>query len=144
MAQGMTKTVSIKYCQTCDAALQDRDRFCRRCGIRQSGGIHDSTSPINNEGGANLETRLMRSSGTVRTSPSRPLMRTLTQELAFRTSPLLGHRWTMHLISALVTVPLWLIIVLLSPIDAYFAARAISSTFELQAMKASYAQDHDS
>jgi hypothetical protein len=41
-------------------------------------------------------------------------------------SSVFGDRWARRLASALAALPLWLMIVLLSPLDAYIAARAIA------------------
>jgi hypothetical protein len=37
-----------------------------------------------------------------------------------------ANRWSKRLASALVAIPLWFMILMLSPLDAYVAARAIT------------------
>jgi hypothetical protein len=54
------------------------------------------------------------------------LVNLVTEGVSARGLSLPGNRWVMRLASALVAVPLWLMIVLLSPLDAYVAARAIA------------------
>src|SRR5262249_15341749 len=128
LAKDITKAVSLKQCQSCDAALLDRDKFCRRCGLRQSNRVQPSTSLIKKANGADFETKPMplAGSGTLRGSYSQPLISSLTHELSSRTSSLRANRRMMRLVSALVTVPLWLMIILLSPLDAYVAAKSIA------------------
>ena len=43
-------TIALKPCHACGAGLPEHHRFCRRCGIRQSGGLMvspgDATLPF--------------------------------------------------------------------------------------------------
>ena len=153
LTQEISKTLSLKRCASCNAALPGRDKFCRRCGIRQiriqastglmavANGSESSSSLITMPDfdqspsslitmpdGAAFQTKRMpeADNATLPRSFSRPLMRTLTQRLVSRTESLRRNRWTIHLFSAVVTVPLWLIIVLMSPLDAYVAAKTIA------------------
>jgi hypothetical protein len=50
----------------------------------------------------------------------------VTKELSEKTSSLRANRLAMLLISMLVAAPLWLMIVLLSPLDAYVAAKNLA------------------
>jgi hypothetical protein len=54
----------------------------------------------------------------------------VAQKLSEETSSLREHRWMMLLVGMIVAVPLWLMIVLLSPLDAYVAAKDLSRQFE--------------
>ncbi len=49
-----------------------------------------------------------------------------SQDLSARTSSLRANRVAMRLVSMLIAVPLWLMIVLLSPLDTYVAAKSIA------------------
>jgi hypothetical protein len=72
------------------------------------------------------ETRPLSASGSPRKSYSGPLVNSVTRKLSEQTASLRANRWVMLLISALVAAPLWLMIVLLSPLDAYVAAKDLA------------------
>jgi hypothetical protein len=55
---------------------------------------------------------------------SGPLVKSATGRLAAKKTGRLKGRWSRGLILALISIPIWLMIVLLSPFDAYAAARA--------------------
>lgn len=108
-----TKTVAIKACAVCGSGLLEDDKFCRSCGVRQA----DKRDP---------GPRFYRTSAlanVVRTEVYRPVSGPLVREVvsgalagpsAEKQSPVLKR-----VILALVSIPVWLIIVLLSPLDAY-------------------------
>jgi len=118
------ETVGLKQCSGCNAELLDRDKFCRRCGAGQSGPL-ELAHEASGKAPSSFETSAL-CGGALRRSYSDPLIRIVTQELSERTSSLRASRSTMHLISALVAVPLWLMILLLSPLDAVVAAKAVA------------------
>ena len=123
LAQQITTTIGLKQCHSCGAELLDRDKFCRRCGVRES----DPSSVVTGRpGNTGFETRSVSGSGTLGRPYSGPLVGIVTQKLSERTSSLRASRWAMLLVSALVALPLWLMIVLLSPLDAYVAAKSIA------------------
>jgi hypothetical protein len=128
MTRELTKTISLKQCTRCNAELLDRDKFCRSCGIQQRVPVHPSTGFIKKPIGCDCESTRPGSSA-LRRSYSHPLLRIVTRELSLTTTALRSKPWTMHLFSVLVTVPFWLIIVLLSPLDAYVAAKSIAKQF---------------
>ncbi|MGH8692619.1 MAG: zinc ribbon domain-containing protein [Burkholderiales bacterium] len=131
------ETSGFKQCRVCGAEQLDRDKFCRRCGVNQSGQSR-RVEPLNNITGSvtsdvigradrvDYETRPLSGGGTLRRSYSGPLVGIVTLELSEQTSSLRTNRWARLLISTLVAVPLWLMIVLLSPLDAYVAAKEIA------------------
>lgn len=120
-----TETVGLLQCHTCGAEQRERDKFCRRCGVSQrlntasfalvTGGTNGSDSATRPLVGANR-------SGSF----SGALINLVTEGVAARTSLLRANRWTTRLVSTLIALPLWLMIVLLSPLDALMAARAIA------------------
>src|SRR5262249_21551082 len=128
------ETTRFKHCQVCSAAQIDLDKFCRRCGASQSRRVE----PINCITGSaadavvgmadrlGCETAPLSGSGTLRRSYSGRLVGVVTQELSEKTSSLRANRWAMILISMLVAAPLWLMIVILSPLDAYVAAKNLA------------------
>jgi hypothetical protein len=132
-ALDITETIGLNQCQSCRAEQNDYDKFCRRCGARQSRSIDRSintTSGINSGSFGMTEfsgyhTRPIPVNRTQRRSCSDQLVSLVTQELSERTSSIQTNRWVMGIVSVLVTAPLWLLIVLLSPLDAYLAAKNI-------------------
>jgi len=130
----ITETIGLNQCLICGAEQNDCDKFCRRCGARQRRIIDRST---NISSGVSIGcTDRPRFSGyntspfpvsrTQRRSCSDQLVSIVTQELSQRTSSIRASRWVVHLVSVLVTAPIWLMIVLLSPLDAYLAAKNIA------------------
>jgi hypothetical protein len=128
------ETTGFKQCEVCGAAQNKRDKFFRRCGVSRSRygePSHWATAGV--AGGivwradrAGCETVPLSGSGTLRRSYSGPLVGMVAQQLSEQTSSLRANHWAMLLISMLVAVPLWLMIVLLSPLDAYVAAKDLA------------------
>ncbi len=139
-------TVSIIACHACGGGLFEDDRFCRLCGVRQ-----DRTDNIpfeynsdresgllvknSNQSALNYVTSVLkepRAAPYFRHSVSGPLISELVERMSISDSTGLCSRIARKTISILVTVPLWLIIILLSPLDAYSAARAVSNRAECE------------
>jgi hypothetical protein len=128
------ETTDFKRCQVCGAVQIARDKFCRRCGAGQSGRVEpidcihrsvagDVAITVDRSG---CETRPVSASGSLRRSYSGRLVGFVTQELSEPTSSLRANHWARLLIGILVAAPLWLMIVLLSPLDAYAAAKDLA------------------
>src|SRR5262245_2503022 len=130
----ITETIGLNQCLICGAEQIDCDKFCRRCGARQSRTIDRSTNITSGvttgctdrSKFSGYNTRPFPVHRSQRLSCSDQLVSIMTQELSERTSSIRANRWVMHLISVLVTAPIWLMIVLLSPLDAYLAAKNIA------------------
>jgi ribosomal protein L40E len=132
------ETTGLTLCRACGAEQLDRDKFCRRCGVSQNRvvdqvvsiprGISQSVSydVMASADRSGCETGALSGSGTLRRSYSGPLVGLVSQKLSEETSSFRANRWVMLLISMMVAVPLWLIIVLLSPLDAYAAAKDLA------------------
>jgi hypothetical protein len=128
------ETTRFKHCQVCSAAQIDLDKFCRRCGASQSrrvepincitGSAADAVAGLADR--SVCETARLSGSGSLRRSYSGRLVGIVTQELSKQTSRCGADRWAKLLISMLVAAPLWLMIVLLSPLDAYVAAKNLA------------------
>ena len=124
-AQENAETAGLKRCFSCNAEQRARDKFCRQCGISQR--VEIASTAINSDwlscetGRLPVATRYDSFSGA--------LVSLVTMSMSARasahSSSVFGNRWARRLASALVAFPLWLMIVLLSPLDAYVAARAI-------------------
>jgi len=121
-----TETIGLMCCHVCRAEQPRRDKFCRQCGASQSLKIASLAGDTNWFAG---ETRPLPNLKHY-DSFSGALVTLVTEGVSARASSLSsslpGNRWMMRLAGALVAVPLWLVIVLLSPLDAYVAARAIA------------------
>lgn len=143
----LTATVLVKECSACSSGLLERDKFCRWCGSPQT----YSLSPV-----ADCQDRVSReqvaqeqkSSVSLSLSPyttsalshaavddrpyrrvSGPLVKALVAGVSGGRSIEPSGRVSRSLVQALVSIPIWLMIVLLSPLDAYVAAKAISREF---------------
>jgi hypothetical protein len=123
LAQEMKETIGLNQCHACGAEGFERDKFCRRCGVNHSYRTAGGPGGIKQ---FEFETRQLPGVETRCYSFSGALAQAVTRGVSERTSPFHNQRWAMRLVSALVAVPLWLMIVLLSPLDAYVAARAIA------------------
>lgn len=129
-----TETIGFKHCQGCGVAQIARDKFCRRCGVSQSRRVEPINCITGSVAGdvarravrSGCETRPLPACGTLRRSYSSRLVGIVTQELSEQTSSLRANHWAVLLISILVAAPLWLMIVLLSPLDAYVAAKSLA------------------
>jgi hypothetical protein len=120
-----TETAGLIQCHTCGAEQRERDRFCRQCGVSQRLNTMSLTGVTGETPWSDCETRPLPSANRFG-SFSGALVNLVTAGVSSRTSSLHAHRWTARLVGALVAVPIWLMIVLLSPLDAYIAARAVA------------------
>lgn len=122
-------TVAVKLCAACGGGLLESDKFCRWCGVCQQSNI---TAP-----GNNISTALYTTSSLeqlrLKNGFYRPVSGPLVSAMVAGVST--GHarpfysRFTRRAVFALVSIPVWLLIVLMSPIDAYAAAREISKEY---------------
>jgi RNA polymerase subunit RPABC4/transcription elongation factor Spt4 len=121
-------TAAVKACTSCDGQLLASDRFCRWCGEAQTGetsGALVVASGVASErlAAASYATSLL--DGARRDLYHRvsgPLVEAVVANVA---SGQLGEqgRLMRRLMLALISQPIWLMIVLLSPLDAYAAAK---------------------
>lgn len=129
-APEMEETRGFSHCHGCGAAQIDRDRFCRRCGVSQSRGVELSNYNIDSgaiaAGAPSYATAPLSGRAASRRSYSGPLINVVTRQLSEQASPFRANRLAMLLIIILVAAPLWLLIVLLSPLDAYVAAKDLA------------------
>ena len=129
---GDEKTAAMKACESCGGGMLDRDNFCRWCGASQGAMTgrnmpRESLAIVFSEPCRYLTTGLeqLRSTDGLH-SVSGPLVSAVVATLA--TGPASRPRASLlaRAITALLSFPLWLIIVLLSPLDAYAAAKNLS------------------
>ncbi|HKQ75316.1 MAG TPA: hypothetical protein VJ810_16575 [Blastocatellia bacterium] len=115
------ETRDLTLCEVCSSEPREYDKFCRRCGARL-----DASGRTPSAGVDSSSTR-----ATSSLSPDRyalvsgRLIAAAMTGLSNHIAPL-NNRFSKGLISALLSIPIWLIIMLLSPIDAYATAKMIS------------------
>ena len=107
-----TAEIAFTLCDSCYRRQLETDKYCRHCGISRhrpgyntrplSGPTHDITSFTN------------------------PIIKVVTAELDQLPVSVRNNPWAMRLISTVIAIPIWIIIVMLSPINAYVAIRAIA------------------
>ena len=120
------KTIAIKSCALCEAGLLETDKYCRRCGSQNSNSrLHEAADASDSAARERVTHHLDKAD--ICHPVSGPLMKAVARGIPAASSSgarqLLGRR----LILAFISVPIWLMIVLLSPFDAYTAAKIISN-----------------
>jgi hypothetical protein len=125
-----TDTVAVKACSACEAGLLERDKYCRWCGARQadreSGGF-DETISIDHAA-AIPPTSMLAPAGRaeVYRRVSGPLVNAVVTGALSGAPTEQQSRFVKRVSLALISIPIWLIIVLLSPFDAYAAVRSLA------------------
>ncbi len=122
------ETAGLRQCQTCQFDLRERDKFCRRCGAGQFDAATTTEPNRYVTAGQRPEqyaTSFLHSSAKPQLV-SGVLLTGIIASAQSSTSQL-HSIFVRRFISTLIAVPLWLIIVLLSPFDAYITAKAISA-----------------
>jgi hypothetical protein len=122
------RTVAVKACSACSGQLLESDSFCRWCGEVQADGASGalcavSVTPSQPLAVARYTTSLLvERKSNLYHRVSGPLVSAVVKGVA---SGELGDqgRWTRRAMLALISLPIWLMIVLLSPLDAYAAAK---------------------
>lgn len=105
-------------CRNCHRHSAAPDNFCRWCGInRTEASVSGPIWQTNN-------TTVLPPVEEAPQSVTRLPLDTLTQSVATKTGSLRLNRWGALVIAVLVAIPMWLLIVLLSPFDAYVSAKA--------------------
>jgi len=126
MSFDQRKTEAVKQCHRCGALLPGGHNFCRSCGIAQLD--RAETAAAERAIDASIAPRSLETSQLL----SEILVRSLTRSLSIRTAPFRSNRLGTSIVAALTIIPIWLLIVFLSPLDAYTAARAASSELNFE------------
>ncbi|HET9530385.1 MAG TPA: hypothetical protein VFQ92_08545 [Blastocatellia bacterium] len=124
-----TVTVAFKQCRNCDGHLLAPDNFCRWCGVRQT---RPPDTAANSASECEHKTRHMQDDAKVELPFSSLSLDTLAQKVTAKTGSLRLNRLGVLVIAVLVAIPMWLLIILLSPLDAYASARAVSNQMGIQ------------
>jgi ribosomal protein L40E len=124
-----SRTVAIKTCAECRAGLLERDRFCRWCGSRQPLPRTLEVDRGQATAGATsyVTVALAAGAGTdVYRRISGPLISAVVGGALSAPSTESQSAFIKRLILALISIPVWLIIVLLSPLDAYATVKNLA------------------
>jgi hypothetical protein len=126
------RTVTVKACTMCNGGLLEYDKFCRWCGQRQPGSVMTS-GQLNDAqltDSASIKLSPFTTSALERADAKAGLYRSVSGPLVnavvagvSANSPQLYSRFMKRAIMPLISIPIWLIILLLSPLDAYAAAK---------------------
>jgi hypothetical protein len=127
-------TMAVKACSACSGGLLETDKFCRWCGAHQLDAAISQTlnsqmlaTPAASSELARYTTSLLKPQGTDTNHYRRvsgPLVSAVIASVSANASPE-QSRWMKKAILALISIPIWLMIVLLSPLDAYAAAKNV-------------------
>ena len=121
-------TVAVKACTSCGGGLLEYDKFCRWCGARQLDLMASNQlncAPSKNMASKGLSpytTSALDQQAGLLNRVSGPLVSAVIASVSAG-SPDAQSQVVKRAILALISIPIWLIIVLLSPLDAYVAAK---------------------
>ncbi len=127
-------TVALKTCSACGREMIYDDRFCRRCGASQGNGrasrMADPAPTQASRSACSLPmvAAPMTSGLPLNSSPrlvSGSLVTAIAGAVSVRAAVSINSRVGQRLIFGLISLPIWLLIILLSPLDAYLAAKAV-------------------
>lgn len=111
-------TAAVKACAACSGQLLASDRFCRWCGEVQAEAASHQLAASRYETSLLVEAR-----SNLYHRVSGPLVNAVVAGVAASGELTDRGRWMRRCLLALISLPIWLMIVLLSPLDAYAAAK---------------------
>ena len=127
----LTTTVEITPCRSCGAGLIARSNFCRSCGAPQTRApvtFFDRAIPV---GSCEPEPRgysTTRLAGHKLYHPvSGPLVSAVATGVPASIPRSSATVLSKRILLALMAIPIWVMIILMSPLDAYASARIIGS-----------------
>lgn len=123
-----TKTAALTACRKCGTGLHERNNFCRWCGARQESDLtvrlRSQTSLTSTHSIPSPEQR--RAFNSPYHLVSGPLVKAIAENVSATLTLPRRDRFLQGVIQALVSIPIWLMFVLLSPFDAYAAAKRVT------------------
>jgi hypothetical protein len=127
-----TTTLAIKPCQCCGQGILEASKYCRRCGAAQSYAV--TTDFLEIIPSATVKGELSSQYATNPLSPrglyhpvSGPLVNAVVAGVPARTEPSPTGSLSKRMLLALMAIPIWVMIILLSPLDAYTSAKIIGN-----------------
>ena len=128
--EAQARTVAVKACTECRAGLLDRDKFCRWCGVRQTATINSEHTAPRQAASSMAFCETLALAPEARTDVYRrvsgPLVNAVVAGALSAPSTQNQSDFIKSVILALISIPIWLIIVLLSPLDAYAAVKNLA------------------
>ena len=128
----LTTTVDITPCRSCGAGLIAKSNFCRSCGAARTSTpvtFSDRTIPVGRcepEARGNYSTT--RLAGQQLYHPvSGPLVSAVVAGVPASIPRSSATGLSKRILLALMAIPIWVMIILMSPLDAYASARIIGS-----------------
>lgn len=126
-------TVAISPCIACGAGLLEGSNFCRSCGGRQliqcgsTPAMRDTIKEVSAQTSC-AENKTTRVSEPILYHPvSGPLVRAVATGVSAGSSHSPTREFSKRLLLALMAIPIWVMIILLSPLDAYASAKIIGN-----------------
>ena len=129
-ATAQKQKVVIKRCGNCERLLQMPDNFCRWCGAHQSEGPVTTASIA--EWCSHETSPLLADEAVYQSLVSLPLDAPTQDAAATTTGSLRLNRFGILVLAVVIAIPMWLLIILLSPFYAYTSAKAASSQMNVQ------------
>lgn len=126
--QNQTTTLSIKACNACGIGIIEQSKFCRLCGAPQEIEIDKSmstTRPVSEPTTQFTTTRL--STGPRYHPVSGPLVKAVVSGVPANLQETTGATVSRRILLTLMAIPIWVMIILLSPLDAYASAKIIGN-----------------
>lgn len=127
-----TTTVAIKPCRSCGAGLIAESKFCRSCGAAQTYSLPPDSRTIASV--ANVEGEPLQHYATTRLSQQKlyhpvsgPLVSAVVAGVPASVPGSPANSLSKRMLLALMAIPIWLMIILLSPLDAYASAKIIGN-----------------
>ena len=134
--------VDIKQCQGCQLIIRNSDKFCRHCGIKQGEAANrptKNTSEVDNSASPSSNLPKISPAEPYSTKPlvqaavphpvSGPLLQAIVKGISTGASKIGSNKITQQSLLVLMSIPVWLLIVFLSPVDAWLATKSISKNF---------------
>ena len=121
------KTVQLRECRVCGAGVYLSDTFCRWCGALQT------RSPEIHRQSRSLGHSVLQHSCAftdIYHPVSGPLVEVLIDSVSANLTTRASASFARKFIQVLFSIPIWLAIILLSPIDAFYSARTICGRLE--------------
>lgn len=121
-------TLAIRPCGSCGAAVTEENRFCRSCGAPQtfSRPLQASNAALEREPPRNYETASL-SKQNLYHPVSGPLVRAVASGVPTNAPRSISGTFSRRMLLALMAIPIWVMIILLSPLDAYASAKIIGN-----------------